>query len=91
MSKSISVERLYFLGNFQNIKFKLDVDGIPEDLGNDNTFMDRLHLLSLITMEMNFRNYIKLISDVPHHMDNDEALAALENIRTQLYQTITGE
>lgn len=88
MNKTISVERLYSLGDYQNIKFKSEISNIGEEVLQDPIKVSALELLIIIDMEKNYRTYIDIVSKTPPVMDNDLAMRELENMRLDVYKLL---
>ena len=93
MDKNVAVERLYSLGNYQNIKFVSVVgkmEGIPSNIASNPDAMAMLWYLQLLEIEEARHNYDLLsrkINDTPH----EDISAMLEEERTQTYLAFMSE
>lgn len=92
MDKNIAVERLYSMGNYQNIKLVTvvgKIEGIPSNIASNPDAMALLWYLQLLEIEETKHNYDLLsrrIVDTPH----EEISAMLEEERTQTYLDFIG-
>ncbi len=82
MSMTIRIKRLYSLGDYRNIEFEDIVDDLPEELAFDPEFVTVLNYLQLTGIELAYRNYVRLVQEVPHTLEVEEAIEALTEIRT---------
>lgn len=57
MNRTISVQRIYNLGNFQNITLSDTIENIPEELALDSDVMSILRMLQFINLETEYRKY----------------------------------
>lgn len=88
METTISVERLYFLGNFKNIKISNTLAEIPEDFMSDKV-LDLLYKHQLISVEKAYRQYHEIIKDLP--ADAAEAIEFLDAERVATMEELKQE
>ncbi len=79
-SRNLSVERLYPLGDYKNIKFIDSINNIPYPLSLNNEFISLLSYLQIIEVEIMYRKYWELIKEV-NTIKVEEAMEYLEKIR----------
>lgn len=65
MNKTISIERIFALAQYENLKVTDTITDIPEEVALNQEAMKCLRNLQLIDMESAYLNYIKLRSDEP--------------------------
>ena len=63
MNRKVSVERLYSLGNYQNVKFVDEIVDIPENIALDKDMMNLLHYAQILEVEKAYYKYAQLRSD----------------------------
>lgn len=80
MKRKISIERLYNLGDFKNIKFSEEVSEIPDELVNNEQFITILSSLMLLRIEQNYHKYIKLMESTRGRSVED-AIGLLEDLK----------
>lgn len=90
MNGTISIQRIYALGNYENLTVKTELTNVPEEVTNDPTLTSALQLLLLLNVETAYRTYIDILTKVPQRMDTDTALADLESMRKSIYQLFEG-
>ena len=59
MDRNLTVERLYYLGDFRNIKFGSNINNISENLLDE--FIDQYDLFSALLQNQNFKNRFSCI------------------------------
>ncbi len=87
MERTISIERLYSLGNYKNIKFGNIIDGIPQEFGLRPEVMGSLSFLLMVSVEADFRTYQKLNQEIGG-MSLEESLEKLSDMRDDTYREI---
>ncbi len=87
MERQISIERLYSLGNYKNIKLGNVIDGIPENLWTRPDVMGSLQFLLMLAVEVDFRRYQKLNQEIGG-LSLEESLEKLSDMRDDTYQEI---
>ncbi len=91
MERQIRTKRLYWLGDYRNIEFEDNIEGIgiddPDVILNEN-FVSNIRYLQLVTIELAYRRYANLVTKYPHSMAFDEAIKALEEEREAALITI---
>lgn len=91
MEGTISIQRIYSLGNYENLTVKTELINVPATIIENEFLTTTLQLLLLVNSETAYRTYIDLLTKVPKTMDNDTALAELESIRKSVYEIIKGK
>lgn len=87
MDRAVSVERLYSLGDYKNIKFTDSISGIPEHVAMDTEAMDLLRYIQLLEVEQSHKRYIKLAEKL--NLDKlDEILAVIEEERHNTWEQL---
>ena len=87
MNRSISLERIYNLGNYQNIQFSDTINNIPEDLALDSEFIRKLRYLQFLETETAYRRYIRL-GEKLHSVPIEESIPLLETEKLNLLEEI---
>lgn len=60
MERKLSIERLYSLGNYQNVKFIDEITGIPEHIAINKDAMNLLSYSQILEVEKAYYDYYKL-------------------------------
>ena len=87
MKRKIGIERLYFLGQYKNIKF---IDGyleVPEEHSNNSTLVDRLYYILMVSVELAYRRYLELNQRM-HGLELGEAISYLQEVQSDIYKDI---
>ena len=87
MNRVITTDRLYSLGDYRNIRFIDVIDDIPDELLLNKDFMSATRFLQLVSIEVAFRRYLKLMEDHPISTEQ-AAIEALDDIRQQTIESI---
>jgi hypothetical protein len=87
MERKISIERLYSLGNYKNIKLGNVIDGIPQELWVRPEVMGSLQFLLMLAVEVDFRRYQKLNQEIGG-LSLEESLEKLSDMRDDTYREI---
>lgn len=91
MERDLSVERLYFLGNYKNIKFGNTLKGIPEELAKNPKVVSLLFADQALTCDIAYRKYHELTERIVDEKITD-ILSYLETERqknfAELYEEI---
>ena len=94
MKREIGIDRLYFLGEYKNIRFTDRFLGIPEEHALNPELIAKLSYILMVTIELEYRKYIELNTRL-HGFDLGEAIGALQQIRSDAYdelqQLLNGE
>jgi hypothetical protein len=86
MEKKISTERLYALGNYQNIKLIDEITGIPDEVSNNSEAMKLLRYFQLLELEYSYSRYMLLEEKLyGQKMPMEEILETLEKERTIVF------
>lgn len=87
MKRTITTDRLYSLGDYRNIRFIDVIDEIPDKLLLNKDYMGAVKFLQLISIEVAFRHYLKLMEEHPISTEQ-AAIEALETIRQTTIESI---
>jgi len=88
MKREIGTERLYSLGDFKNIKFMDIIVDMPEAFVEDHALVGEVKFLQLVSIELAFRRYMRLMEEVPLAW-GQKSIEALEQIRQDTINSIT--
>ena len=88
MNKTLSVERLYTLGDYKNIKLGDIITDIPEELANDRNIIDKLRFLQFLDLELAYRRYLKLAEKF-QSLSIEDAIDLIEDIRVNTFKALT--
>ena len=90
MERKVSVERLYSLGNYQNVKFVDEITGIPESIVLNKDAMNLLHFAQVLEVENAYYKYSQLrLEKLPRGKLEDTVTDTLEILEQE--QTNTWE
>ncbi len=64
MERKLSVERLYTLGDYKNIKFTNEISSIPEELASNNGVTSLLFAQQYISCEIAYRKYVEMLEKI---------------------------
>lgn len=87
MSRSLSVERLYSLGQYQNIKLFDSIDDLPDEVIFNKELVSEIRYLQFIQLELDLRKYLQLIERI-HPYSAEEAIGYLEEVKVQTIDLI---
>ncbi len=87
IGRSLSVERTYPLGQYQNIKLFDSINNLPAEALTNPEMVGEIRQLQFIQLELAYRKYIKLAEKIHPH-DMDEAIAILEELKVSTIDTI---
>ena len=76
MTRTLGVERVFTLGNYQTIRFIDTVDNIPEELAFNADLVNKIRALQFVSLEKNYREYVKVHEKV-NSMSLEDAITAL--------------
>jgi hypothetical protein len=91
MNKTLSVERIFSLGDYQNIKFTDSITEIPEAVLLNSDAVKLLRYLQLIDIEWAYTHYTNLRLRMPKILkpeDVEAALAFVEEERTKTFEQL---
>lgn len=96
MNKALTVERIFSLGDYQNIKFSDTITEIPDTIIKNQDSMRLIKYLQLVDIEWSYLRYMNLRREMPKILSPESIEEALsfveaERIRTfsELLATIT--
>lgn len=61
MNRSISVDRLYTLGDYKNIRFVNTINDIPEELASNPRIIELLYAQEYLQCEAGYRKYVNML------------------------------
>lgn len=82
MDRSISVERLYSLGNYKNIKFSDTISEIPEELATNQEVMNVLRFLQMVSVEKSYFEYVHN-AESWHDLNIEDAIEQLDALEKE--------
>lgn len=88
MERKLNTERLYYLGNYKNIKISNELSNIPESFISDKV-IDLLYTHQLLAIEKAYRQYHEIIKNLP--ADEAEVLEYLEAEKVQTLAELKAE
>lgn len=87
MNRTSAIERLYFLGDFKNIKITDTISEIPEEVFLNKEAMDSIVNLQLISTEHTYTTYLKLINALPK-TDYDTIEKLLNEAKSRTFEQL---
>lgn len=90
MTRTLYVERLYSMGNYENIKFSNSLKDIPEEVALNPNAVGLLFLQQLLSCEEAYLEYKKLVETIAQERLED-ALEILKQKREQTYSELLSE
>jgi len=87
MNKQLTVERLFSLGDYQNIKFTDSIEEIPEVIFMNPEASRYLRYLQLVDIEWAYLNYLNLRKRIPT-TSAEEAMEFIETERTRTFEEL---
>jgi len=87
MKREIGIDRLYFLGEFKNIRFADRFLEVPEEHATNPDIIAKLYYILMVTIELEYRKYIELNTRL-HGFNLGEAIGALQQIRSDAYDEL---
>ena len=88
MKKLLRVERLYSLGNYKNIKIVSEISEIPQEVLDNEKYMELLEFSLLLDAESSFHKYMKLLEDTEKYNSLDQARESIAESRSSNYDNI---
>ena len=90
MHRTLKTERIYNIGNYQNITFGDEFKNIPEEVMLNEDLMLNIRYLQFISMERAFRKYMQLYAKVKTFSVEQyaEAMTVLENEQESVTKAI---
>lgn len=91
MNKTLAVERIFSLGDYQNIKFTDTITEVPESLVLNQDAMRLVRYLQLVDVEWAYINYMNLRKNSPkiaRPEDIEGALEFIESERTRTFEEL---
>ena len=88
MKQEISIERLFSLGSFKNIKLVDTISEIPKELIFNTEFQSRVRNLQFVRVHKNYFNYLEQAKNVLN-MNYEEAMELLNGLETETITAIT--
>lgn len=79
MNRNLHVERLYYLGDYRNIKFYDEINDLPPEIMFNQEIVEKLQFMQFVGVELAFRRYVKLNKTLPE--SPEDAIAVLEEVR----------
>lgn len=90
MERNLSVERLYTLGDFQNIKFSNTINGVPVELASNERIVALLFAQSALSCDIAYLEYKKRREAMKDEKVKD-VLAALKEEREATFMELKAE
>jgi hypothetical protein len=87
MERTLSVDRLFSVGQFNNIRFSDTISGLPEYVAVNPDLLNKLRFLQLVQIELDFRKYLKLM-DETGALSIDESIKLLNDLREGLIKNL---
>lgn len=87
MNKSISLERIFSLGDYQNIKFTDTITDIPETVMQNGDALKYLRYLQLVDVEWSYLRYMTLRMKQPQS-SLEQAMEFIEEERTITFERL---
>lgn len=69
------------MGDYKNIKFIDEIDGIPSDVALNPEVISKIRLLQMVNLELNFKRYIDLGKETINKTQ-EEIQEYLETVKT---------
>lgn len=89
MNKTIAVERIFSLGDYQNIKVTDTITEIPDAVASNPDAIRLLRYLQLVDIEWTYIHYAKLRASAPKFKDIESIETAMKFIEEE--RTVTFE
>lgn len=90
MKRTLKLERLFYLGDYRNIKFIDEITDLPEDVAGNETALDLLRQVQFVGVDKAFQEYMALHkSKGIKNAEPEEAIIELEKIKEQLVYELT--
>lgn len=92
MNRNLRVERIFSLGDYNNIKFSDEVTDIPERLSLNPKGVGLLYYLMILEMEKAHKNYLALYKRFPATKEQmDKAAEIIEEERSRTFTEFLNE
>ena len=91
MNKTIAIERIFSLGDYQNLKVTDTITEIPDAIASNPDAVKLLRYLQLVDIEWSYVKYMKLRASEPKlaNVESIEAaLAFIEDERTRTFEDL---
>lgn len=87
MERTLTVERLFNMGQFANLRFSHTLTNIPQQVALDKEAMKLLEYLMLLDVEYDYRRYLILIEQITTTEPN-KVLDLIEGERTTAFEQL---
>lgn len=92
MERKLSVERLYNLGNFSNLRFVDEITQIPEEVALNQKAISLIYQLQILEIEKSFTKYALLTKTLPAKPEQmEKTMEILEDIKSRVFQEFIEE
>lgn len=81
VTRSLKVERLYTLGDYQNIKLTDEINNLPPEILSNPHAVELLRTLQFAQMDLAHQKYIKMTKAKANFRNQDDLIAELEQLR----------
>lgn len=89
ITETISVERTYSLGNYQNIKVRDEISGIPFERMQDESYTTALNNLLLLRLDGVFYQYTKDSRTFVEGVTTEKALEYIADASLQAQKSLS--
>ena len=90
MNRSLSIDRLYSLGNYSNIRFLDEVNNLPGEIAFNSEVVSLIRHLQMIQLELDYRKYVELYEQLGK-LSLEESTKLLEEFRTSTLRLLSKE
>jgi hypothetical protein len=86
LDRTLTAERIYALGSYQNLKLTHTITDIPDKIALNSKAMDLLQYSLLLDIELGYEKYVQLFEKVQHYKSKQD-MTALEFIEQERIST----
>lgn len=87
MTRTLGVERVFTLGNYQTLRLVDTVENLPDELAFNTELVNKIRALQFVTLEKNYREYVKM-HERANSMNLEDAITALNKDKAVITEEI---
>lgn len=88
MQQKLSVERLYRIADFENLKITSELTEIPQQIFLNEEAQDKIRKLLLVDVEFTWWEYTELLKKLHQTISTPETLKYLKDIKSQTFNEL---
>ena len=87
MKRSLTLKRIFSMGQYQNLEVTDSITDIPEQLALNGDFIASLSIYQMLRLEARFQRYVELRAKT-NKMSTEDAISLIEDNTTTALQDV---